>query len=85
MTYFSVTTMHQRPEDQRDDAEHFVAIERAAVLHDVGDAFLERVERAGADVAIDDADGAEHQRPEAAMANRARVRVAVGVTAGARV
>ena len=53
----------QRPQHQRHDAEHHLARERAAGGRG-GQAFLERVERARADVAVDDADGAERQGPE---------------------
>ena len=55
----------QRPEDQRQHAEHRVA-GRRAVGADRGDhRFAEGVERARADVAVDDADAAERQQPEA--------------------
>ena len=53
----------QRPQDQRHDAEHHLAGERAAGRGG-GEALLEGVERARADVAVDDADGAERQGPE---------------------
>ena len=55
----------QRPHDQRQDAEH-------RVLHDGGLAgrgnhgFAKGVDRAGADIAVDDADGTERQGPELA-------------------
>ena len=53
----------QGPEDQGHDAEHGFAGHRAAGRRG-RQAFLQRIERARADVAIDDADGAERQRPE---------------------
>jgi hypothetical protein len=55
----------QRPQHQRDDAEHIVALQDAFALRvDVVDAFLESVERAGADVAEHDADRCQGKRPE---------------------
>ena len=55
----------QRPEDQRQDAEHRLARRRAAGADRGQHRLAKRVERAGADVAVDDADAAERQRPEA--------------------
>jgi hypothetical protein len=55
----------QRPQDQGEDAEHGLrgcpAFASARGHH----RFAQRVERAGADVAIDDTDAPEHQGPEA--------------------
>ena len=51
---------HQRPEDERQDAEHVVLGDRHRVVRAAED-FLQRVERAGADVAIDDAQRARAQ------------------------
>ena len=55
----------QRPHDQREDAQHGVGCDDGfAGGGDHG--FAKGVDRAGADVAVDDADGAERQRPELA-------------------
>jgi hypothetical protein len=70
----------QRPQHQRDDAQHVVAQQgHGGEVHawryfdagslmvadiDVVDGFLEGVERAGADVAEHHADGSERKRPE---------------------
>ena len=56
----------QRPQDQGDHAEHHLAREGgvARMPGCGGEALLEGIERAGADVAVDDADGAEGQGPE---------------------
>ena len=51
----------QRPQDERDDAQHRVGRDRAAVAGGAG-RLLQRIERAGADVAIDDAEGAQRGR-----------------------
>ena len=56
----------QRPQDQRQDAEDDLARHRPAGGRG-RDQFLERIERARADVAVDDADRAERQRPEAGL------------------
>ena len=69
-----------RPEDERDDAEDvlFGRLDRAVVGGEEG---LQRVERAGADVAEDDAERAEGQRRHAELATRSRGReeeVAIG-------
>ena len=55
----------QRPQDQAEHAEHGLrrGVDRAAAGRH--HRFAQRVERAGADVAIDDADAAEHQGLEA--------------------
>ena len=56
----------QRPDDERDDADHLVGAEaRAFELAERG---LQRVEGARADVAEHDADRAEREDPEAARA-----------------
>ncbi len=59
----------QRPEDQRQDAEDDVAAWRArrAMPGRRHHGLAEGVEGAGADVAIDDADGADEQAPEARL------------------
>ena len=51
---------HQRPEDQAEHAEDVQRVDRQRVRPD--EAFLHRVERRRADIAVDDADRAEHQR-----------------------
>ena len=56
----------QRPQDQRQDAEDDLARHRPAGGRG-RDRFLQRVERARADVAVDDADRAERERPEAGL------------------
>ena len=48
-----------------------------AVRQQMSEGFLEGVEGAGADVAIDDADGAEQQSPEAAVRQCARASAAI--------
>ena len=55
----------QRPQDQRQNAENGQRIDGAGRPAGGDDGFAERVKRAGADVAIDDTDAAEHQRLEA--------------------
>ena len=54
--------------DERQDAEDVVAAWRHAVRP--GEALLERVERAGADVAVDDAERAEGELREGRAARR---------------
>ena len=54
---------NQRPDDQREHAEHDLARNRPAPLRR-NQRFTKRIERAGADIAIDDADAAQRQRPE---------------------
>jgi hypothetical protein len=49
---------HQRPEHQRQDAEHVGRVDRHRMVRAAED-FLERVKRARADVAVDDAEGGE--------------------------
>ena len=69
----------QRPEDERQHAEHVLGARRDAVL--AAKALLERVERRGADVAVDDAEGTEPERREARAAYAvvaARRRVLLG-------
>ena len=51
---------HQRPEDRRDAAENVIGGERNAVVRIEG--FLDCVQRAGADVAVDDAERQQRQR-----------------------
>ena len=58
---------HQRPEHQRQDAEHRGVVGRQAVVR--RERFLDRVQRAGADVAEHDADRAEHHGAEAGLAD----------------
>ena len=52
----------QRPEDQRQHAEHVVARRRDAVR--AVEALAQRVERAGADVAVDDAERSQSEKSE---------------------
>ena len=56
----------QRPQDQGDHPDHHLAGQGAGacMAGGGGEALLEGIERAGADVAVDDADGAEGQGPE---------------------
>jgi hypothetical protein len=65
----------QRPDDQRQDAEHHRFVGRIAGADRRQHRFTQRVERAGADVTVDDADAAERQRPES---DRGRRFAAVG-------
>ena len=51
----------QRPQDQRDDAKHRMR-GRLAARACRSDGLAQRIERAGADVAIDHADAADHER-----------------------
>ena len=51
---------HQRPEDQAEHAEDVQAVDGQRMRAD--EALLHRVERRCADIAVDDADRAEHQR-----------------------
>ena len=55
----------QRPQDQRQQAEHVLRRDGEAVR--LAEAFLQRVERAGADVAVDDADCGERQAGEVVL------------------
>ena len=50
---------HQSPEDEAEDSENVKRVDRERM--GAKEAFLHRVERRGPDVAIDDANGAEHQ------------------------
>jgi hypothetical protein len=59
----------QRPEDEADHAEHGHI---AGAMADVAQRFAHRVERAGADVAEDDAHGADRQRPEPLLSRTGR-------------
>src|SRR6202167_4995417 len=56
---------NQRPQDQRQNAENGQRIDAARRPAGGDHGFAERVKRAGADVAVDDTDTAEHQRLEA--------------------
>ncbi len=60
-TYFSVTTTIKRPQDQRENAEHGLRRGLGRTAAGGNDGLTQRVERAGADVAVDDADAAQHQ------------------------
>ena len=75
----------QRPEHQRHDAEHRFLRHRAAGRRG-RQAFLERIKRARADVAIDDPDRAERQCPEPPprRAKRSRFRPGHGTGCGRR-
>src|SRR3546814_9542982 len=71
-TLFPYTTLfrsrndqHQRPEDQAQHAEDVQPIHCEGVRPD--EAFLQRIERRGADVAEHDADSAEHQHGKAIL------------------
>ncbi len=55
---------HQRPEDEREDAEHVVGVDRHRVVRAAED-FLDRVERARADVTVDDTQRRERERRKA--------------------
>ena len=57
----------QRPQDQRQHAEHAPRGRRAVGADRSDHRFAQGVERAGADVAVDDADAAERQQPEVAV------------------
>ena len=64
-TYLSVTMMISAQRISETHAEHHLARQRAAAGGRAAARLsLQRVERAGADVAVDDADGAERQGPE---------------------
>ena len=56
----------QSPEQQRDDADH-ILLHHATRRMGMGEGFAQGVERTGADVAIDDADGSQGQGPDAPM------------------
>ncbi len=55
---------NQRPQDEREHAQHRLAGDRSG-LDRRRHCLAERIERAGADVAIDDADAAEREGPQA--------------------
>src|SRR5262245_5476643 len=65
----------QRPEDQREHAEHRFTRRRAVVADGGGDRLTERVERAGTDVAVDDPDAADGESPERALGTALAVAV----------
>ncbi len=71
----------QRPEDQREHAEHGVAGQGAAGGCRV-DSFAKCIERARADVAVDDADAPDGQRPETGARPRLAVTVGGNCAAG---
>ncbi|MGY4417924.1 hypothetical protein ACVWY2_000349 [Bradyrhizobium sp. JR6.1] len=54
----------QRPQDQREHAEHRMRRHGALAAGSRDDGFAQRIQRAGTDVAIHDTDAAEHQRLE---------------------
>ena len=70
---------NQGPEDQRQHAEHGRLRDDAVRSAGGQNGFAQRVERARADVAIDDADRAEGERPERA-AGQGRIRRPMAVT-----
>ena len=72
---------HQRPEDERQDAEHVRLGRRDRVRSE--EALAHRVERAGADVAVDDAERAEGQRQRGGVDRRRDTRVQASETARA--
>ena len=55
----------QRPQDQREHAEHDGARRRLSVTRGAGNRFAKRVQRRGTDVAEYHADASEHQAPKA--------------------
>ena len=67
---FGGDDQEQRPDDQRQDAEHHRLARRIAGPDRRQHRLAQRVERAGADVAVDDADAAERERPEAGLDRR---------------
>ena len=67
----------QRPQDQRQHAEYDIARDGVVVARR-DRRLAEGVERAGADIAVDDADAAERQRREAGR-RRARVIGSLGL------
>ena len=60
----------QRPEDQRQHAEHLLGRGRRAAGRGM-QRLAQRIDRAGADVAIDDAERAEHQQRQLVFGRRA--------------
>jgi hypothetical protein len=60
----------QRPQDQRQHAEHSFRRRSGRAPARRHHRFAQRVERAGAYVAVDDADAAEHQGPEGSRGMR---------------
>ena len=66
----------QRPQDQRQHAENRVRPGQP-MLDRMGHGFAERIERAGSDIAVNNADRAKRQRPELAVAG-ARAGIASG-------
>ena len=78
----------QRPEEERQDADHQLAGHGRAAMWPPAAAIglAHGVERAGADIAVDDADGAEREGPETALAwppDRRRLRRGgIGVPGG---
>ena len=65
----------QRPQDERQDAEYGRRVHRAAGLDGGGDRLAQRIERAGADVAVDDADAADREAQEGGLEVRGAVPV----------
>ena len=61
-TYLAVTTISKRPDDERDDADHVRSARGPSP--ELAERGLQRVERAGADVAEHDADRAQREDPE---------------------
>ena len=68
----------QRPEDEREHAEHVRAASGATPCGP-GEALLQRVERARADVAVDDAERAERELRQRAPGRRDAVASNTGV------
>ena len=64
-TYFSVTTTISAHRISESTPSTACGVASAAAAAGGDDGLAQRVERAGADVAVDDADAAEHQRLEA--------------------
>ena len=56
---------HQRPDEQREETEHLVPI--CTEAKDIVEGSLKRVQRTRADIAVDDADGAECEQYELAL------------------
>ncbi len=72
---------HQRPDDQRQDAQHILALDAAMAGAGGMHRLAEGIKRRGADIAIDHANGGQRQRkqPGALMGLQIMVGVMVGV------
>ena len=65
-TYFSVT-IRSSVHTISDRMPRIDRFARRAVVLGVRDGFFERIQRRGADIAVDDADATDEQRPEFAV------------------